>query len=286
MPYLYAAGNPSTLSDPNGLCATFDSVQDEKGNWHGGSSDDGKGLCLTPEEQAAQDAYTGHVDPMDAFIDASSDPVFLYQQYLMELARTKAADLAESGSAAMADSWKEGDQYQGGYADGVGGYKCEGPMCDFFADYARAFGEAGMPGLDPALCADGNCTGITFRIGGPTPLTAKGEVSEGGWIWDVKNVVDGLMLACVACGAWGAAYSAGSWGFEQLKSSPKASFSYEVHISAIVHRTDDTGRTTSTLINTSVVLININVSSSFSLPARGDRATWDGDYLSNVGGAR
>ena len=44
-PYLYANGNPSTLSDPNGLCATFSSVKGSDGVWRGGSHDDGKGPC-------------------------------------------------------------------------------------------------------------------------------------------------------------------------------------------------------------------------------------------------
>lgn len=41
-PYLYANGNPSTFSDPSGLCPTFGVSADGK---HGGSYDDGKGPC-------------------------------------------------------------------------------------------------------------------------------------------------------------------------------------------------------------------------------------------------
>jgi RHS repeat-associated protein len=41
-PYLYANGNPTTLTDPSGLCPTFGVSADGK---HGGSYDDGKGPC-------------------------------------------------------------------------------------------------------------------------------------------------------------------------------------------------------------------------------------------------
>ncbi|CAB4363796.1 MAG: hypothetical protein F2681_16705 [Actinobacteria bacterium] len=54
-PYLYAAGNPTTLSDPSGLCATFGAADGQ----HGGSYDDGKGPCAGDSEP---DGYPGTID--------------------------------------------------------------------------------------------------------------------------------------------------------------------------------------------------------------------------------
>ena len=89
-PYLYGGGNPTTLSDPNGLCPTYSPTQ--------GVIDDGRGKCqgtshATPKPKASSGKVASRAQSDNMLVFITAEMVMNREDRAVQLAKPSGCDL-------------------------------------------------------------------------------------------------------------------------------------------------------------------------------------------------